>query len=107
MEMCKKQDKENECQIQFDTTPKSDVPKKYRVLLVNDDFTPAEYVVMLLQEYFFFSSNQAYNTMLAAHRGGAVVCGEFTKDVAETKAGLVMDAAHSAGHPLLCKTEAV
>ncbi|MFG6449451.1 ATP-dependent Clp protease adapter ClpS [Roseateles sp. BYS180W] len=81
-------------------------PGLYRVLMLNDDFTPMEFVVMVLQEYFHHDLDAATRIMLTVHHEGRGVCGVFTKDVAATKVELVLAAARRASHPLQCTMEA-
>ena len=85
---------------------KTEPPRLYQVLLLNDDFTPMEFVVMVLQEYFHHDLDTATQIMLKIHHDGRGVCGVFTKDVAATKVELVLAAARRAGHPLQCIMEA-
>ena len=85
---------------------KTEPPRLYQVLLLNDDFTPMEFVVMVLQEYFRHDLDTATQIMLKIHHDGRGVCGVFTKDVAATKVELVLAAARRAGHPLQCIMEA-
>ena len=85
---------------------KTEPPRLYQVLLLNDDFTPMEFVVMVLQEYFRHDLDTATQIMLKIHHEGRGVCGVFTKDVAATKVELVLAAARRAGHPLQCIMEA-
>lgn len=85
---------------------KTEPPRLYQVLLLNDDFTPMEFVVMVLQEYFRHDLDSATQIMLKIHHDGRGVCGVFTKDVAATKVELVLAAARRAGHPLQCIMEA-
>ena len=85
---------------------KTEPPRLYQVLLLNDDFTPMEFVVMVLQEYFRHDLDTATQIMLKIHHEGRGVCGVFTKDVAATKVELVLAAARRAGHPLQCILEA-
>lgn len=81
-------------------------PRMYQVLMLNDDFTPMEFVVMVLQEYFRLDREAATQVMLKIHHEGRAVCGVFTKDVAATKVELVLAAARRSGHPLQCMMEA-
>ena len=81
-------------------------PAMYQVVLLNDDFTPMEFVVMVLQHYFKRDLESATLIMLKIHHEGRGVCGVYTKDVAATKVELVLAAARSAGHPLQCIMEA-
>jgi ATP-dependent Clp protease adaptor protein ClpS len=81
-------------------------PSLYQVILLNDDFTPMEFVVMVLQEFFKRDLETATLIMLKIHHEGRGVCGVYTKDVAATKVELVLAAARRAGHPLQCIMEA-
>jgi len=81
-------------------------PQMYQVVLLNDDYTPMEFVVMVLQQYFKLDLETATQIMLKIHHEGRGVCGVFTKDVAATKVELVLSAARRAGHPLQCIMEA-
>jgi ATP-dependent Clp protease adaptor protein ClpS len=81
-------------------------PRMYQVVMLNDDFTPMEFVVMVLQEYFRLDLEAATQIMLKIHHDGRAVCGVFTKDVAATKVELVLAAARRSGHPLQCIMEA-
>ncbi|SEK28924.1 ATP-dependent Clp protease adaptor protein ClpS [Roseateles sp. YR242] len=85
---------------------KTEPPRLFQVLLLNDDFTPMEFVVMVLQEYFRHDLDTATQIMLKIHHEGRGVCGVFTKDVAATKVEMVLAAARRAGHPLQCTMEA-
>src|SRR6185369_8638964 len=78
----------------------------YQVVLLNDDYTPMEFVVMVLQQYFKRDLETATQIMLKIHHEGRGVCGVYTKDVAATKVELVLAAARRAGHPLQCIMEA-
>ncbi len=75
-------------------------PRLYRVLLLNDDYTPMEFVVMVLERYFRKSAADAELIMLAVHRKGQGVAGVYTREVAETKVAQVTEHARSEGHPL-------
>jgi ATP-dependent Clp protease adaptor protein ClpS len=80
-------------------------PPMYRVVMLNDDYTPMEFVVMVLQEYFNHDLEMATEIMLKIHHEGRGVCGVFTKDVAATKVEMVLAAARRGGHPLQCVME--
>jgi ATP-dependent Clp protease adaptor protein ClpS len=80
-------------------------PKLYRVVMLNDDYTPMEFVVYVLQELFRHDAETATQIMLKIHHEGRGVCGVYTKDVAATKVELVLAAARRAGHPLQCILE--
>ena len=87
------------------TQPELKRPKKYKVILLNDDYTPMEYVVEVLRYFFHFNEELATQVMLQVHVLGKGVCGVFTRDIAETKVSLVNDHARSNQHPLLCTME--
>lgn len=80
-------------------------PSLYKVLLLNDDYTPMEFVVMVLQRFFRMDIEQATQVMLHVHQRGVGVCGIFSLEVAETKVQQVMDCARSHQHPLQCALE--
>jgi ATP-dependent Clp protease adaptor protein ClpS len=80
-------------------------PRLHKVILVNDDYTPREFVVMVLKAVFRMSEDQALRVMMTAHRRGICVVAVYTKDVAETKATNATDAGRSKGYPLLFITE--
>ena len=87
------------------TKTRTKKPSMYRVLLLNDDYTPMEFVVLVLQRYFNKSADEATQIMLHVHRNGVGECGVFTYEVAETKVTQVMDFAHKHQHPLQCIME--
>jgi ATP-dependent Clp protease adaptor protein ClpS len=87
------------------TKPKTERPKLYKVILLNDDYTPREFVVTVLKAEFKMSGDQAQRVMITAHRRGACVVAVFTKDVAETKATRATDAGKAKGYPLMFTTE--
>jgi len=80
-------------------------PRLYKVILVNDDYTPREFVVLVLKAEFRMNEDQATQVMITAHQRGVCVVAVFTKDVAETKATRATDAARGKGYPLLFTTE--
>jgi ATP-dependent Clp protease adaptor protein ClpS len=80
-------------------------PRLHKVILVNDDYTPREFVVTVLKAEFRMSEDQAYRVMMTAHQRGACVVAVYTRDVAETKATRATDAGRSKGHPLTFTTE--
>ena len=82
-------------------------PQMHQVLLLNDDYTPMEFVVAVIQEYFNKDRETATQIMLKVHLDGRGVCGVYTKDVAATKVDQVREAAARAGHPLQCVSEPV
>jgi ATP-dependent Clp protease adaptor protein ClpS len=82
-------------------------PQMHHVVLLNDDFTPMEFVVLVLQEFFNKDREAATQIMLKIHLEGRGVCGVFPRDIAATKVDQVLDAAHQAGHPLQCIHEPI
>ena len=88
-------------------TLKTQPPQMYQVVMLNDDFTPMEFVVRVLQEFFSKDREAATQIMLKIHLDGKGVCGVYSKDVAATKVDQVQDAAHQVGHHLQCLAEPV
>lgn len=84
---------------------KTERPRLHKVILVNDDFTPREFVVTVLKAEFGMTEDQAHKVMITAHQRGVCVVAVFTKDVAETKATRATDAGRAKGYPLLFTTE--
>ncbi len=87
------------------TRPKVKKPSLYRVLLLNDDYTPMEFVVHILERFFNKNREDAMSIMLHVHQRGVGVCGVFTYEVAETKVAQVIDCARQNQHPLQCTME--
>jgi len=85
--------------------PKTERPKLHKVILVNDDFTPRDFVVMVLKAEFRLNADQAYRVMITAHRRGVCVVAVFPRDVAETKATRATEAGRAKGYPLMFTTE--
>jgi ATP-dependent Clp protease adaptor protein ClpS len=85
--------------------PATKKPSMYKVLLLNDDYTPMEFVVQVLEVFFNKSPEEATRIMLHVHQKGVGLCGVYTHEVAETKVGQVMTAARQAQHPLQCTME--
>ena len=81
-------------------------PPLFKVVLLNDDYTPMEFVVEVLEVFFRMNREQATHVMLTVHTKGKGVCGVYTRDIAETKAAQVNQYARENGHPLLCEIEA-
>lgn len=82
-------------------------PPMYKVIMLNDDYTPMEFVVYVLEHFFSMRREQATQVMLQVHTEGKAVCGIFTRDIAETKAALVNQCAKDSEHPLICEIDAV
>jgi ATP-dependent Clp protease adaptor protein ClpS len=87
------------------TRPKTKKPSMYKVLMLNDDYTPMEFVVHVLERFFNKSREDATRIMLHVHRRGVGLCGVYTYEVAETKVTQVMDFARQHQHPLQCTLE--
>tara|TARA_B110000116_G_scaffold135729_1_gene117703 strand:+ start:73 stop:414 length:342 start_codon:yes stop_codon:yes gene_type:complete len=89
----------------LDIKPKTKKPSMYNVLLLNDDYTPMEFVIIILENVFNKRQEDATQIMLHVHKNGVGVCGTFTYEVAETKCKVVMDMAKKNEHPLQCTIE--
>jgi ATP-dependent Clp protease adaptor protein ClpS len=85
--------------------PKLKQPSMYKVILLNDDYTPMDFVVEVLESFFQMERSQATQVMLHVHTRGMGICGVFTHDIAETKVAQVNDYSRSNQHPLLCTME--
>ena len=88
-----------------ESRPEVAEPKRYMVILINDDFTPMEFVVLILKEFFNLDEEAATRIMLNVHTKGKGVCGLYSKDIAETKVVMVNEFAKDNEHPLLCTME--
>lgn len=89
-----------------ESKPELKRPPLFKVVLINDDYTPMEFVVEVLESFFRMNREQATHVMLTVHTQGKGVCGIFTRDIAETKAAQVNQYARENEHPLLCEIEA-
>ena len=89
-----------------ESRPQLKRPPLFKVVLINDDYTPMEFVVEVLEVFFRMNREQATHVMLTVHTQGKGVCGIFTRDIAETKAAQVNQYARESEHPLLCEIEA-
>ena len=87
------------------TKPKTQRPPLYKVILLNDDFTPREFVVQVLKAVFRMNADESYRVMMTAHRRGACVIAVYTRDVAETKAKEATELGKQNGYPLFLTTE--
>jgi|TARA_B100001964_G_C14087111_1_gene533099 ATP-dependent Clp protease adaptor protein ClpS len=85
--------------------PKTKKPSLYKVLMLNDDYTPMEFVVQVLKRFFTMNQEEAMRIMLHIHQRGVGICGVFTYEVAETKVNQVMEVARKNQHPLQCTVE--
>ncbi|MCG7930405.1 MAG: ATP-dependent Clp protease adapter ClpS [Candidatus Thiodiazotropha lotti] len=88
-----------------EASPKLKRPPLYKVIILNDDYTPMEFVVQVLETFFNMDREKATRVMLHVHTRGVGVCGVFTKDIAETKVSQVNDCSRSNQHPLMCTME--
>ena len=93
--------------LELERTVVVEPPPLYKVWLLNDDYTPLDFVVTVLTEFFYKSLEQAEQIMLKVHHEGKAVCGEYPRDVAETKVVRVARYARAHGHPLQCVMEGV
>ncbi len=91
--------------VKLETRTKTKRPPMYKVLILNDDFTPMEFVVHVLERFFGLSHAQAFEVMLTVHKKGVAVVGVFSHEVAETKVAQVMDFSQRHQHPLQCTLE--
>ena len=98
-------DDHHDLQLIEQTVPKVAHPSLYKAVLLNDDYTPMEFVIDILARFFNHNDEQATQIMLAVHTQGKGVCGTYTKDVAETKAMQVNQYSRQHKHPLLCEVE--
>ena len=90
-----------------ESKPALQAPPMYKVLMFNDDYTPMDFVVTVLTDFFYKNAEQAEQIMLKVHHEGKAVCGEYPRDVAETKVVRVARYARAHGHPLQCVMEGV
>ncbi|WP_038034421.1 ATP-dependent Clp protease adapter ClpS [Thermopetrobacter sp. TC1] len=98
-------DRKTDTGLKEKTRPKVEKPRLYKVLLLNDDYTPMDFVVHVLQRFFNKGREEATRIMLTVHYKGVGVCGVYPREVAETKVNQVMDLARRHEHPLQCIME--
>ena len=103
----KKIDKDNEVLIKKSTKKKLKKPSLYKVVMLNDDYTPMDFVVYLLKTFFKKNHEEASKIMLEVHNKGAATCGIFTFEIAETKILKVINTSRNNGFPLLCILEKI
>ena len=96
---------DNDIGVVVQTKPKTKKPAMYKVIMLNDDYTPMEFVILVLERFFNKGEQAATRIMLHVHQKGVGVCGVFTYEVAETKVQQVMDLAQQHQHPLQCTLE--
>ena len=96
---------EGDLGVRLATRTRTRKPPLYKVLILNDDYTPMEFVVHVLERFFGMTHAQAFDLMLTVHKKGVAVVGVFSHEIAETKVALVMDFAQRHQHPLQCTME--
>ncbi|HWL21175.1 MAG TPA: ATP-dependent Clp protease adapter ClpS [Bradyrhizobium sp.] len=101
----KRGDDDQSTGVVLKTKPKTKKPSLYKVLMLNDDYTPMEFVVHILERFFAKNREEATQVMMHVHRRGVGICGVYTYEVAETKVTQVMDFARQHQHPLQCTLE--
>jgi ATP-dependent Clp protease adaptor protein ClpS len=101
----KRGDEDRSTGVVLKTKPKTKKPSLYKVLMLNDDYTPMEFVVHILERFFSKNREEATRIMMHVHRRGVGICGVYTYEVAETKVTQVMDFARQHQHPLQCTLE--
>jgi ATP-dependent Clp protease adaptor protein ClpS len=101
----KTDDGNGQSQVVLETRPRTKKPSMYKVIMLNDDYTPMEFVILVLERFFSKSHEESTQIMLHVHQKGVGVCGVFTYEVAETKVQQVMDLARQHQHPLQCTLE--
>ena len=103
--MADEDDKNGNGQLILDSRTETKKPSMYKVVMLNDDYTPMEFVIHVLERFFSKTRDEATNIMLHVHQKGAGVCGVFSFEIAETKVVQVMDCARENQHPLQCTIE--
>lgn len=103
--MANNPDQDGDADVALKTRPKTARPPMYKILLLNDDYTPTEFVTYILERIFGLSAAQAVEIMLTVHKKGLAVVGVFSREVAETRVLQVMDLAKKNQHPLQCTME--
>ena len=98
-------DDEGDFGLALDTRPKTKRPPLYKVLILNDDYTPMEFVIMVLEKFFGLTHQESFELMLTVHKKGLAVVGVYSREIAETKVTQVSDMAQRHEHPLQCTME--
>lgn len=101
----RKDNDDSDVGVALDVKPKTKRPPMYKVMILNDDFTPMEFVVMVLERFFGMTHAQSFELMLTVHKKGLAVVGVYSHEIAETKVAQVMDYAQRHQHPLQCTME--
>ena len=99
------EDEDQDFGVALDTRPKTKRPPLYKVMILNDDYTPMEFVIMILERFFGMTHQESFDLMLTVHKKGLAVVGVFSHAIAETKETQVIDMAQKHGHPLQCTLE--
>jgi ATP-dependent Clp protease adaptor protein ClpS len=99
------EDEDQDFGVALDTRPKTKRPPLYKVMILNDDYTPMEFVIMILERFFGMTHQESFDLMLTVHKKGLAVVGVFSHEIAETKVTQVIDMAQKHGHPLQCTLE--
>ena len=103
--MSENEEGDEDQELLIKTKPKTKRPPLYKVLLINDDYTPMEFVIYVLQSFFGFDKEKATQIMLSVHTKGKGICGVFTREVAETKSMHINNFAQQNEHPLISEIE--
>ena len=98
-------DDEGDFGVALDTRPKTKRPPLYKVMILNDDYTPMEFVIIVLEKFFGLTHQESFELMLTVHKKGLAVVGVYSREIAETKVSQVMDIARQNDHPLQCTIE--
>tara|TARA_B100000780_G_scaffold177889_1_gene124709 strand:+ start:320 stop:658 length:339 start_codon:yes stop_codon:yes gene_type:complete len=91
--------------VALDTRPKTKRPPLYKVMILNDDYTPMEFVIMVLERFFGLTHQESFELMLTVHKKGLAVVGVYSREIAETKVSQVSEMAQRHEHPLQCTME--
>ena len=98
-------DNEGDSGVALDTRPKTKRPPLYKVMILNDDYTPMEFVIMVLEKFLGLTHQESFELMLTVHKKGLAVVGVYSREIAETKVTQVSDMAQRHEHPLQCNME--
>ena len=98
-------DNEDDFGVALDTRPKTKRPPLYKVMILNDDYTPMEFVIIVLEKFFGLTHQESFELMLTVHKKGLAVVGVYSREIAETKVTQVSDMAQHHEHPLQCTME--
>ena len=98
-------DEEDDFGVALDTRPKTKRPPLYKVMILNDDYTPMEFVILVLERFFGLTHQESFELMLTVHKKGLAVVGLYSREIAETKVSQVLDMAQRYEHPLQCTIE--